>query len=59
MGYQENLAGFGFASVGGSFAIGSFVAGLLCDYIHRNHVIMIGITGLIGAVVCVGPSQVL
>jgi hypothetical protein len=31
--------GYGFATIGGSFGLGSLVAGRLCQVMHRNYVI--------------------
>ncbi len=45
LGWSEDQVGYGFATVGGSFALGSFTAGFLCSKMHRNYVILIGITG--------------
>jgi len=39
LGVSEDKVGYGFATVGGSFALGSITAGALCQVMHRNYVI--------------------
>jgi predicted MFS family arabinose efflux permease len=39
LGVPESNVGYGFSVIGGSFGLGSLVAGWLCSKMHRNYVI--------------------
>ena len=59
LGVPESNVGYGFSVIGGSFGLGSLVAGWLCSKIHRNYVIQIGSLFYGLGILLVGPSKLL
>ncbi len=59
LGVKESSVGYGFSVIGGSFGIGSLVAGRLCSVMHRNYVIQIGSFFQGVGILFVGPSKLL
>jgi predicted MFS family arabinose efflux permease len=59
LGMPEEDVGFVFALLGGSFAIGSPLAGCLCERVSRQIVLQFGLFAISGSLLLVGPSPLL